>query len=85
MAQDDQLLPWASAMENVTIPARLRGARAVPDRATALLVDVGLAAEGAANPPSFPPVSASASPLRVPSTKIAPLSCWMNPSLPSTW
>ncbi|MEO9631806.1 MAG: ATP-binding cassette domain-containing protein [Sulfitobacter sp.] len=50
MAQDDQLLPWASAMENVTIPARLRGARAVPDRATALLVDVGLAAEGGRKP-----------------------------------
>ena len=50
MAQDDQLLPWASAMENVTIPARLRGARAVPDRATALLAEVGLAAEGGRKP-----------------------------------
>ncbi|KZX97985.1 MAG: ABC transporter ATP-binding protein [Sulfitobacter sp.] len=50
MAQDDQLLPWASAMENVTIPARLRGERAVPDRATALLAEVGLAAEGGRKP-----------------------------------
>lgn len=50
MAQDDQLLPWASAMENVTIPARLRGERADPDRATALLADVGLAAEVARKP-----------------------------------
>ncbi|UWR31289.1 ATP-binding cassette domain-containing protein [Sulfitobacter sp. W002] len=50
MAQDDQLLPWASTMENVTIPARLRGERAVPDRATALLAEVGLAAEGGRKP-----------------------------------
>ena len=45
MAQDDQLLPWASAVENVTIPARLRGERADPDRAAALLAEVGLRAE----------------------------------------
>ncbi|TDE40034.1 ABC transporter ATP-binding protein [Antarcticimicrobium sediminis] len=43
MAQDDQLLPWATARDNVTICARLRGERPQPDRAAALLADVGLA------------------------------------------
>ncbi|WP_044043595.1 ABC transporter ATP-binding protein [Octadecabacter antarcticus] len=43
MAQDDQLLPWASSQDNITICARLRGERAHSDRARALLEDVGLA------------------------------------------
>jgi putative hydroxymethylpyrimidine transport system ATP-binding protein len=43
MAQDDQLLPWASALDNVTICARLRGVRPKPARAAELLVQVGLA------------------------------------------
>src|SRR5690606_20731218 len=38
----DQLLPWASALANVTIGARLRGARPDLDRARALLDAVGL-------------------------------------------
>lgn len=42
MAQDDQLLPWASALDNVTICARLRGERPQPDRAMTLLAEVGL-------------------------------------------
>lgn len=42
MAQDGQLLPWASVLHNVTIGARLRGQ--VPDsaRALALLQELGL-------------------------------------------
>lgn len=42
MAQTDQLLPWADALANVTLGARLRGTR--PDRARAmdLLRQVGL-------------------------------------------
>ncbi|MBR3370421.1 MAG: ABC transporter ATP-binding protein [Rhodobacteraceae bacterium] len=42
MAQDGQLLPWASVLHNVTIGARLRGQ--VPDgaRARALLAELGL-------------------------------------------
>lgn len=43
MAQDDQLLPWASALDNVTIGARLRGEVAQKARATELLAEVGLA------------------------------------------
>lgn len=50
MAQDDQLLPWASAIENVVIATRLRGERPDPDRACALLVEVGLGAEMARKP-----------------------------------
>ncbi|MGP9789173.1 ABC transporter ATP-binding protein [Roseinatronobacter sp. NSM] len=44
MAQDGQLLPWASVLHNVTIGARLRGQ--VPDtaRARALLDELGLGA-----------------------------------------
>ncbi|MBM3604486.1 MAG: ABC transporter ATP-binding protein [Alphaproteobacteria bacterium] len=43
MGQRDQLLPWASVLDNVTVGARLRGQR--PDRARAgeLLERVGLA------------------------------------------
>ncbi len=47
MAQTDQLLPWADALANVTLGARLRGDRPDRDRALALLGRVGL--EGHAN------------------------------------
>lgn len=50
MAQDDQLLPWASALDNVTICTRLRGERPQPDRARALLSEVGLAGLEARKP-----------------------------------
>ncbi|MEH6750246.1 MAG: ATP-binding cassette domain-containing protein [Paracoccaceae bacterium] len=42
MAQTDQLLPWASVLDNITLGARLRGQS--PDRARALdlLIRVGL-------------------------------------------
>jgi putative hydroxymethylpyrimidine transport system ATP-binding protein len=43
MAQDDQLLPWACALDNITICAHLRGERAQTERAAALLTQVGLA------------------------------------------
>lgn len=43
MAQGDQLLPWADAIGNVTIGARLRGERPDTDRARDLLAQVGLA------------------------------------------
>nr|WP_304617404.1 ATP-binding cassette domain-containing protein [Paracoccus sp. (in: a-proteobacteria)] len=43
MSQQDQLLPWASALANVTIGARLRGERADPERGRRLLAQVGLA------------------------------------------
>ena len=42
MAQDDQLLPWSSALANVCIGSRLRGARPDRDRARTLLDAVGL-------------------------------------------
>ncbi|KIN73911.1 ABC transporter, ATP-binding protein [Sulfitobacter guttiformis KCTC 32187] len=42
MAQDDQLLPWASALDNTTICTRLRGENAQKERATTLLAQVGL-------------------------------------------
>lgn len=42
MAQDDQLLPWASALANISIGSRLRGTRPDRDRARALLDAVGL-------------------------------------------
>lgn len=47
MAQTDQLLPWADALENVTLGARLRGARPDRGRALDLLRRVGL--DGHAN------------------------------------
>ena len=47
MAQTDQLLPWADALANVTLGARLRGDRPDHDRALALLHRVGL--QGHAN------------------------------------
>ncbi len=43
MAQDGQLLPWADLVHNVTIGARLRGARPDTARARTLLAEVGLA------------------------------------------
>ena len=43
MAQDDQLLPWASALDNLTMCARLRGEMPDQARATKLLAQVGLA------------------------------------------
>jgi putative hydroxymethylpyrimidine transport system ATP-binding protein len=42
MGQDANLLPWLSVMGNVTLGARLRGERAEPARAEALLARVGL-------------------------------------------
>ena len=42
MAQDDLLLPWASAFDNVTLGARLRGDPVDRDRALHLLDGVGL-------------------------------------------
>ncbi|WP_435988730.1 ABC transporter ATP-binding protein [Sulfitobacter sp. SH24] len=50
MAQDDHLLPWAGALENVTIAARLRGERPDPERAEALLAEVGLGSEADRRP-----------------------------------
>lgn len=42
MAQSDLLLPWATALENVTLGARLRGDKPDKDRAMALISRVGL-------------------------------------------
>ena len=52
MAQEDGLLPWLSALENVRLGARLRGRRdgASGERALALLERVGLAHWSAARP-----------------------------------
>ncbi len=43
MSQDDQLLPWATVLENVVISARLAGQRIRSDRARDLLARAGLA------------------------------------------
>ncbi len=43
MQQADLLLPWATVRDNVTIGARLRGARADTKHADALIAQVGLA------------------------------------------
>lgn len=43
LVQQAQLLPWADLVHNVTIGARLRGARPDVERARALLAKVGLA------------------------------------------
>ena len=43
LAQQDQMLPWASALQNVTLGARLRGAPVDHFRARDLLDRVGLA------------------------------------------
>lgn len=50
MAQNDQLLPWATALECVTICARLRGERADRTRAERLLAEMGLAAMAGRRP-----------------------------------
>jgi putative hydroxymethylpyrimidine transport system ATP-binding protein len=50
MAQADQLLPWAGAVDNVTIGARLRGAKADAARARALLSRLGLGGMEARRP-----------------------------------
>ena len=42
MTQDDALLPWAKALDNVVLGARLRGERPDPARAAALLQAVGV-------------------------------------------
>ena len=42
MAQSDLLLPWATALDNVTLGARLRGDKPDLDRAMALIGRVGL-------------------------------------------
>ena len=42
MAQQDNLLPWLSVLGNVTLGARLRGERADPAHAEAMLARVGL-------------------------------------------
>ncbi|MCO6363428.1 ATP-binding cassette domain-containing protein [Paracoccus sp. 08] len=48
--QQDQLLPWADALANVTIGARLRGQAPDRARARALLADLGLAGLEARRP-----------------------------------
>ena len=53
MAQGGQLLPWADLMANVTIGARLRGARPDEARARALLAQVGLAGLERRRPPAL--------------------------------
>ena len=45
MAQDDLLLPWASALDNVVLGARLRGEALDYARARTLLAEVGLSAQ----------------------------------------
>ncbi|GLR65719.1 nitrate/sulfonate/bicarbonate ABC transporter ATP-binding protein [Acidocella aquatica] len=50
MAQQDFLLPWASALRNVMLGATLRGARPEPERALHLLERVGLGAQAHALP-----------------------------------
>ncbi|MGH6953967.1 MAG: ABC transporter ATP-binding protein [Alphaproteobacteria bacterium] len=52
MAQQDLLLPWLSALDNVTLGARLRGERLseAAGRARRLLADVGLAGKERALP-----------------------------------
>ena len=45
MGQDANLLPWLSVIGNVTLGARLRGQRADPAAAEALLARVGLAGQ----------------------------------------
>ena len=50
MGQQDGLLPWLSALGNVTIGARLRGERTEVRRARDLLAAVGLAGREAALP-----------------------------------
>jgi len=56
MAQQDLLLPWLSALDNILLGARLRGAAidaAARERARWLLASVGLAAKAAVRPASL--------------------------------
>jgi len=48
--QDPTLMPWASAVENVALPLRLRGETQALARAQAALADVGLADFAGAKP-----------------------------------
>ncbi|WP_152544662.1 ABC transporter ATP-binding protein [Actibacterium mucosum] len=50
MAQDDLLLPWLSALDNVLIGARLRGDRANRDKAREVLDQVGLTSHATKKP-----------------------------------
>ena len=50
MAQQDLLMPWLSALSNVSIGARLRGEKPDKERALAMLERVGLGAEADALP-----------------------------------
>lgn len=50
MAQTDQLLPWASVLDNITLGARLRGQPPDPARALDLLARVGLDGFGPRRP-----------------------------------
>ena len=50
MGQEDLLLPWRCALDNVTVGATLRGVRPNHARAAALLQAVGLAGQEAALP-----------------------------------
>ncbi len=50
MAQQDLLLPWARVIDNVMLGAKLRGAKAEPERAMDLLARVGLAERAQALP-----------------------------------
>ena len=50
MGQEDLLLPWLSALGNITLGARLRGEPPDRARALALLEQVGLSASAAARP-----------------------------------
>lgn len=50
MAQDDLLMPWLSALDNVLIGARLRGMPVDRDRARQRLAQVGLADKADAKP-----------------------------------
>ena len=48
--QDPVLMPWASALDNVALPLRLRGERDATNRARAALAQVGLEAFANARP-----------------------------------
>ncbi|MDE2913039.1 MAG: ATP-binding cassette domain-containing protein [Paracoccaceae bacterium] len=50
MAQDDMLLPWLSAQNNVLLGARLRGERPDAARSRAMLAKVGLVGKAASRP-----------------------------------
>lgn len=50
MGQSDLLLPWANALDNAVLGARLRGERPNFDRARRLLAEVGLGDAGRALP-----------------------------------